>query len=270
MKIAEEAFRSRFGPWALVAGASRGLGAEYARQLAEKGLNLALVARDEGALQALAADLSSRYAVQVRPLAFDLSQQDTAARIAAQTADLEIGLLIYNAAVAPVAPFFELSLEQHLRAIDTNVRTPLALAYLFGGAMRSRRRGGIVLMSSLSALQGSALISNYAATKAYNLTLAEGLWDELRQEGVAVLASQPASIATPHYLADLPEGKRSPTQAMLPRQVASETLAALGKQPSVVPGWSNRIASFAMRRLFPRQAAIRLMGRVLRGMYSPP
>jgi short-subunit dehydrogenase len=121
-------------------------------------------------------------------------------------------------------------------------------------------------MSSLSATQGSAWISHYAATKAYNLTLAEGLWDELRQDGIAVLASLPASIATPHYLADLPARKQSPTQALLPEQVVIETLASLGKQSIAVPGWTNRLSALFLR-LLPRQWVVRLMGRVLKSMY---
>jgi short-subunit dehydrogenase len=268
MKNDTLSLQSRFGPWALIAGASTGLGAEYAHQLASKGLNLVLVARHEIRLQTLAEELRSRYSTQVREIVCDLSHPDAAGQIADQTGDLEIGLMIYNAAVAPVAPFFEISLEQHLNAIDTNVRTPLAMVYLFGQAMRARHRGGIILMSSLSAMQGSALLSNYAATKAYNLVLAEGLWDELRQDGIAVLVCLPASIATPNYLVDLPEGKRSPTQTLPPQQVAAETLAALGKQSVIIPGWTNRIASFVLRHLFPRQSAVRLMGRVLRGMYN--
>jgi uncharacterized protein len=268
MPIDNPTFRSHYGPYALIAGASQGLGAEYARQLAEIGLNLVLVARRAEALTALAADLRTRCAVQVRPIACDLADPASPAAIYAQTADLEIGLLIYNAALAPVSPFFDLPLEEHLRAVQTNVRSPLELVYRFGGPMQARRRGGIILMSSLSAAQGSALISNYAATKAYNQVLAEGLWDELRAAGVDVLASLPASIATPNYLDDLPPGRRSPTAATSPRQVAGETLGSLGKRPEIVPGWSNRVASFAMRHLFPRRAAILLMGKVLRGMYS--
>ncbi|MEA4905987.1 MAG: SDR family NAD(P)-dependent oxidoreductase [Anaerolineaceae bacterium] len=261
-------FQTRFGPWALVAGASQGLGAEYARQLAARGLNLVLVARHSGRLDALAADLAAQYPVQTRTIVCDLSQAEAAEQVATQAAGLEVGLLVYNAALAPVAPFFELTLEQHLAALQTNVRTPLELVYRFGEHMRARRRGGILLMSSLSALQGSALIAHYAATKAYNLILAEGLWDELRQDGIAVLASLPASIATPNYQASLPEQGRSGVPAMPPQQVAAESLAALGRQSTRIPGWSNRAAAFVMRRLLPRQAAIRLMGSTLRRMNS--
>jgi short-subunit dehydrogenase len=268
--MTEASFKTRFGPWALVAGASKGLGAAFAMQLAEAGLNLVLVARQADLLQSLADDIRGRYPVQVRTLTLDLSGEDAARQVLAQTSDLEVDLLIYNAASAPVARFFDLSMEDHLKILNTNMRTPLTLAYGLGHGMRLRHRGGIVLMSSLSALQGSALISHYAATKAYNLTLAEGLWDELRQEGVAVLACLPASIATPNYLASLPQGKQSPTQALLPEQVVRETLAALGNQSSVVPGWNNRLSAWVMRHLLGRQWAVRLMGIVLEKMYPQP
>jgi short-subunit dehydrogenase len=268
-------FLTRFGPWALVAGASQGLGAEYARQLAQRGLNLVLVARRADALEQVAAEVrktaAARYttAVEVRTIAQDLALPDAAQRIAAQTEGLEIGLLVLNAAYAPVAPFFDLTLDQQLRSLDTNIRTPLGLIYAYGPAMRARRRGGMVVMSSLSATQGSALISNYAATKAYLLTLAEGLWEEFRADGVTVTASLPASIATPNYLGDLPDGSSSPTQALSPAQVARETLAALAQgQPSVIPGWNNRLAAFALRRLMPRKFVIQMMGRIMRGMYA--
>src|SRR6266545_3902136 len=95
-------FQQQYGPWALIAGASLGLGAEYAAQLAEKGLNLVLIARHEEALQNLAAHLGGQFAVQVRPLALDLGHQDSPARIAEQTAGLEIGLLVYNAAYSAI------------------------------------------------------------------------------------------------------------------------------------------------------------------------
>ena len=264
----DASFLKQYGPWALVAGASKGLGAEYAQQLAVKGFNLVLVARQAELLDTLSTGLETRYAIEVRPIIIDLAQPEAAGRIIEQTSDLEIGLLIYNAAIAPVAPFFSQSLEQHLQMVETNMRTPLSLVYSLGQGMRVRHKGGIILMSSLSALQGSAFISHYAATKAYNLTLAEGLWDELRQDGIAVIASLPASIATPNFLADLPQGKRSPTPTLTPRQVATETLAALGKQSSVVPGWGNRLSAWFMRHILPRQWAVRLMSRVLRGMYA--
>jgi uncharacterized protein len=251
-------FQKQYGPWALVAGASKGLGAEYARQVAGLGLNVLIVARRAEALEALARELQQRAGVQVRAIACDLADPGAAEEIARQTADLEIGLLIYNAAVTTVAPFFELTLDEHLRMLQTNMRTPLELVYRLGAPMRERRRGGIILMSSLSAAQGSPLISDYAATKAYNRVLAEGLWDELERDGVEVLVSLPAAIAR------VESGQSS--GGMDPRKVAGETLAALGRGPAVIPGWTNRAAAFALSHLMPRRAVIRLMGNVMRRM----
>ena len=258
-------FRERYGPWVLIAGASVGMGAEFATQLAARKLNLVLVARRVDEMQSLAAKLASTYGIQTQTIPLDLSRSDAAAVIAEQTRDVDLGLLIYNAGYSVVGPFFDTALENHLRELDTNCRTPLALSYNIGQRMLGRKRGGIVLISSLSAMQGSALIANYVATKAYELLLAEGLWDELREHGIDVLASMPSSIATPTYLASHP--KQSPMGTLSPQDVVTETLGALGKQSSIVPGRSNRFTAFFMRRLLPRQLAITIMGRTMRGMH---
>ena len=168
-----------------------------------------------------------------------------------------------------MGPFLERPLAEHLLELDTNCRAPLALVHAYGRDMAQRSRGGIILMSSLSANQGSPLIANYGATKAYNLILAEGLWDELRKQGVAVLACRSGAVATPNYLASLPQGPTGPAAgSMPPAKVVAETLAALGRGPSVIPGRSNRLAAFVMGRLMPRRTAVLLMGRVLRRMYG--
>ncbi|HVU70342.1 MAG TPA: SDR family NAD(P)-dependent oxidoreductase, partial [Ktedonobacteraceae bacterium] len=180
-RITPEVFRTRYGPWALVAGASEGLGAEFATQLAARGLNLLLIARREDVLEEISARLRREYAVQVRALALDLARDDLAQVLGEATSDLEIGLLVYNAALSMIGPYFTISLEDHLREIAVNCRAPMTLAYLLGLPMLKRGRGGILLMSSLGGAQGSALLVNYTATKAYNRLLAEGLWDELRE-----------------------------------------------------------------------------------------
>jgi hypothetical protein len=261
-----ERFRARYGPWAVVAGASQGLGAEYARQLAALGLHLVLIARRTEALSALARELSDHHGIETRVLPLDLAADESATAVGKATADLDVGLLVYNAALSAIGPFLQTPLEVHLREIAINCRGPLALSYAFGQRMQGRGRGGIILMSSMSATMGSALIANYAATKAYNLVLAEGLWEELRGSGVDVLACAPASVATPGYLASQP---RSRGGAMPPAAVVRETLQALGRQPSFIPGAGNRAAAFALRRLMPRRATVRLMGNIMRGMYPP-
>lgn len=262
-------FRERYGPWAVVAGASAGLGAEYARQLAALGLNILLIARRQTELDALASELTARYHVETRALAFDLGADDAPARVETACADLDIGLLVYNAARSVIGPFLDRPLEEHLNEIAVNVRAPMSLAWRLGRRLRARGRGGVILMSSLSAAQGSALIANYGATKAYNQLLAEGLWEELRASGVDVLACVAGAIATPNFATS---GARSQGAAdattLTPEAVARETLSALGSGPLAAPGAGVKVAAFVMRRLLPRAFAIRTMGSVMRRMYS--
>jgi len=261
-------FPVRYGPWALVAGASEGLGAAFATQLASNKLNLVLVARRKEPLEALASQLAREHAIEVRTIALDLSHDDSASIIAEQTEDLEIGLLVYNAAASFVGPFFEQPLQDHLNEVMINCRSTLTLVYLLGERMLKRRRGGIVLMSSLSSAQGSALVANYAATKAYNRILAAGLWEEMRTQGVDVLACSAGPISTPGYIASLPaSSKRSVGMALSTYTVVSETLAGLGRGPFVIPGRQYRLANFVMQRLLPTRFVIKIMGRVMRGMY---
>ncbi|HKA89504.1 MAG TPA: SDR family NAD(P)-dependent oxidoreductase, partial [Haliangiales bacterium] len=196
-------FAARYGPWAVVAGASEGLGAAFARALAARGLNLVLFARRRDALDALAASLG----VEVRAVALDLAQPDLAAAVADVVGDIDVGLLVYNAAYAPIGAFAELPLADKLRAVDTNCRGPVTLADALAPRLRRRGRGGIVLMSSLAGALGSPLVATYAATKAFNLVLAEGLWDELGQLGIDVIACRAGATRTPNYEASQPVGK---------------------------------------------------------------
>jgi len=261
-------FRKSYGPWALVAGASEGLGAAYAEALAKRGLDLILVARRLELLQELAVRLNGQFGISVRTLALDLSQPLAAAQIVQESKSVEIGLLVYNAAFSAVGPFFEHSLDDHLREVDTNIRTPLGLVHSLGQRMLAAGHGGIILMASLSAFQGSAYISTYGATKAFNIVLAEGLWEEWRRSGVDVLACIAGAIRTPNYLASSPRHSGAIADATLePELVVAKALAALGHQPTVIPGRLNSLSSFVMRRVLSRKAAIRLMGNVLRGMY---
>jgi short-subunit dehydrogenase len=262
-------FHKQYGPWAVVAGASEGLGAAYADQLAQRGFNLVLIARRENLLQALGKELREKHNVEVKTFALDLSLGNSAEIIMGETSDLEIGLLIYNAAFSAVGPFLERPISDHLKEIDTNIRTPLALVHYFGQRMSARGHGGIILMASLSAFQGSAFISNYAATKAFNMLLAEGLWEEWRKQGIDALVCIAGAIRTSNYLASTPRQTGRFSDATIePEMVAREALAALGQQPYIIPGRSNRLASFFMRHLLPRRLAIQLMGRILRDMYA--
>jgi uncharacterized protein len=258
----------RYGPWAVVAGASEGLGEAFARRLAAEGLHLVLVARRRERLEALAHELSAQHGVSVRPLALDLARGDVADAVAEAVGDGEVGLLVYNAALSIIGPFLDAPAEEPMRVLDVNCRGPLLLAHRLGGAMAERGRGGILLMSSLSGYQGSALIASYAATKAFNVVLGEGLWDELGERGVDVLVCSAGATRTPNYEASAPKRTSRLATLMEPEAVVSEALAGLGRRPSVIPGLGNRLAALLMQRLLPRRVAVRTMGRATRAMYG--
>jgi len=260
-------FVARYGPWALVAGASEGLGAEFARQLAARGLNVLLLARRAEPLEALAAELRRDHRVQARAAVVDLAAPDLVAQLGAAVGELEIGLLVYNAAYSVVGAFLDQELASTLRTIDVNCRGPVILSHVLGQKMAARRRGGIILMASLAAGQGVPLVATYAATKAFNLILAEGLWEELGRVGIDVVACRAGATRTPNFERTQPQGQ---SQGIVgePGPVVTATLNALGRHPSVVPGWLNGMAAFLLGRLLPRRAAIQIMGKATRGMYE--
>jgi hypothetical protein len=175
-------------------------------------------------------------------------------------------MVVYNAAYSTIGPFLDRPVEDHLRAIDVNCRGPLVLAHLFGRAMAERRRGGIVLMTSTAGSQGGPWLASYAASKAFNLILAESLWDELAASGVDVLACRAGATRTPGYEASKPRPSRVPL--LEPSYVVERTLAALGHGPSIVPGAFYRFSAFVMGRLLPRRMAIQIMGRATRKLYG--
>ena len=260
--------RQRYGPWALVVGASDGIGAAFAARLASSGLNVALVARRAELLAAIATQLRSTHGVETRTIVLDASAPDAAPAILAAVDGLDVGLLVCNAALAPVGPFLRLTPAQLDGVLDLNCRLAVHLAQAIGGRLVRRGRGGIVLLSSLASQQGTALVAHYAASKAYLRTLAEGLWAELGPLGVDVLACCPGLVNTPTFVGSepAPAGRLVPP-AVLPNEVADAALAALGRRPVVIPGWRNRLAAFAAQRLLPRRTVLALASTQTRAMY---
>jgi short-subunit dehydrogenase len=251
-------FASKYGPWAVVAGASEGLGAAFATALAARGVNLLLLARRAELLQGVAERLRASDRIEVRTAICDMARSDLPGALEALTADLEIGLAVYNAAYAPVGEAIGRSLDELLQIVDVNVRGPLIFARTFAPKMVVRGRGGIVLMSSLAGFQGAPRIATYAASKAFNTILGEGLWSELKPHGVDVVVSCAGAVRTPGYAKSASGDAPGTLEACM---VAQTTLAALGCGPVVVPGAFNRVARFVMGRMLPRRAAIAIMAR---------
>lgn len=255
-------FRQRYGPWALVAGASEGIGAAFTTALARRGLDVVLVARRAEPLDALA----GRLPVRTITVPADLATAEGLAAVEQATRGLEVGLVIVNAADSPIGRFVDLDPARAQRALDLNCRALLLLAHWYLPAMAARGRGGLIIMSSLAGMQGSPSIAVYAATKAFGAVLAESLWAELRGNGVDVLACVAGAVATPGLRAAM---RRPALGTVEPDQVAEAALRALGRGPRTVPGALMQASSALMSRLLPRRAAIALIARGSRDL-SPP
>ncbi len=259
-------FQTKYGPWAVVAGASEGLGEAFARELAARGLNLVLIARRATVLQALADGITKAHPnVQVRCAALDLGRPDLDSALAPFVEDLEVGLLVGNAARSVVGRFVDHPLADQLNVLDVNCRALVVLAHRFGRGMVARRRGGILVMSSIAAAQGGPFLATYAASKGFDLLFAEALWHELAPQGVDVMACRAGATLTPNYERLRPQG--TPPPLMSAEAVVEEALAELGRSPSFVAGWKNRLAS-SLLGLLPRRAAIGIMGKTTARMYA--
>ena len=263
-------FARRYGPRALIAGGATGMGAEYCRQIAATGLDLVILDRDEAGLHAITGELlSAPDAVDVVTAVVDLGQPPDALLEAVGRAvgDLEIGLLVANAAWSPVGPFLSSDLAALVTAIDINCRAPVVLAHELGGRMAERGRGGIIVMSSLAAETGTANVALYSATKAFDLVFAEGLWYELRDRGVDVVAIRPGSTRTPGWQSTQPASGEL-KGVMEPADVVAEALTALGAIPSIAAGSANRAAE-AMFRSMTRRDVIELMSGITSKLVPP-
>jgi len=243
----------------LVLGASEGLGEAFAHGVAARGLNLVVVARRGAQLELVAADIRSRHGVVAKPAGIDLASAGFLDDIRSVTENLDVGLVIYNAAASYVGEFENQAAESMRAIVDVNCWGPLSVCEHFGPSMLRAERGGIVLMSSGAGLAGSAYNAAYAASKAFDLVLGESLWSEWRERGVDVMSVIGPAIDTPTFRATMPpDAIAAMPPAMAPVDVAEEVLDALGSAPSFVPGKANRDGIGILGTL-PRQKQVEAM-----------
>jgi short-subunit dehydrogenase len=226
-------------------------------------MNLLLVARRKVLLAALAEELRSRYGIDARALEGDLGTPDFRESLRNAVSGLEVGLAVYNAAYAPVGEFAAMDPAALSRVVDVNVLGPAMLLRTLVPPMIARRRGALILMSSLAGNQGSPSIAVYAASKAFNKILAESLWKELKPKGIDVVACCAGAVRTPGFAGA--SGKDAPG-TMDPASVAERAVAGLGRGPVVVPGFVNKLASFFLGRLLSRRMAIGVMANSTKGL----
>lgn len=252
-------FKEKYGPWALITGASSGIGVEYAQQIAGKGLNIILVARRIELMEQLAAELVSKYSVEVRIVALDLSKEDFYQELEAQIKDLEIGLIVNNAGINCEGHFYRGDLERNIQMLRLNVEAPFIISYELAKPLLARGKGGIIFTASSSAFQATPYLSHYGATKAYLLSLAESMNYEFSDKGVDVLALCPGMTES-----EMTKSMKNSPIIMKAAPVVKLALDKLGKEAFVVPGVSNQLQVFLTQRVLGRDAARNLTGALMK------
>lgn len=248
-------YKEKYGPWALITGASSGLGAEFARQLAKKGLNLIIAARRTDRLEDLAEQLRKDQGIDVRCVGVDLSVPDFLPTILKATEDVEVGLLVNNAGYGMATDFLASDLEKELHMFHTNCRAPLILAHEFGRQMRRRGRGGMIFLSSMVGMWACPWYSGYSAAKGFDMLLGESLHYELKKAGIDVLAVCPGETDTEFQ----PVAGVKGIMPASPVPVIRESLDSLGRRAVLVPGALNRFFAFSLIRLWPGKLRARVM-----------
>ncbi len=257
----KQRLRSQYGSWAIVTGASSGIGLELATLLAGAGFNLILNARREELLTSVAGRLSALGGTQVRVVASDLTDPPGVQHLIDATASLDVGLLVASAGYGTSGLLINSTLEPELAMIRVNCEALLTLTYHYGKRFASQKRGGIILMSSMVAFQGVPYSANYAATKAYVQSLAEGLARELKPAGVHVLAAAPGPVKSGFEA----RANMNMSMSLTPEQVGVPILKALGRQTTVLPGLLTKLLVFSLRTV-PRWGKVRIMEQVMGGM----
>ncbi|WP_421795030.1 SDR family NAD(P)-dependent oxidoreductase [Haliscomenobacter sp.] len=255
----KQRIKTQFGEWAIVTGASSGIGLELATQLASAGFNLILNARNEERLLKVAQQLQS-HKIEIKSVVADLSDKDGVEKIIQSTQGLKVGLLINNAGYGTSGLFVDASLDSEINMLRVNCEAVLALTHYFAQQFKEQGRGGIIFLSSLVAFQGVPYAANYAASKAYIQSFSEALAVELKAFGVDVLAAAPGPVQSGF-------GQRANMKmdnAMAADRLGVPILRALGKQSKVVPGLLSKVLTYALRTV-PRFIKVKIMEKVMSG-----
>ena len=243
-----QAHRDKYGDWAVVTGASAGIGLEFVRALAGEGMSIVLTARREDLLRDIASELEKQHGIATRVVAADLSRPEGVDAVAEAVEDLEIGILVNNAGIGGAGRFDKLEADRLRDMIMLNCLAPTLLTHKILPGMQARRRGAVIIVGSVAGRQPLPLHNVYSATKAFDLHLGEALFVEMRSEGVDVLVLEPGVTET-EFQKVAGEIEHAGESAA---KVVAVALDALGQQPSVISGWLNWLRANLASRLGPR------------------
>jgi uncharacterized protein len=253
--------KEKYGSWAVVTGASSGIGLELARLLAEAGFHLLLNARNKAQLDKIATDFKAKYGIKVSIVAGDIADSKTINALIEASEEVKIGLFIASAGFGTSGLFINNDLTEEVTMLRVNCEALLTLTHHFSRLFAKNKRGGIILMSSMVAFQGTPFSANYAATKAYVQSLAEALSEELKPFGVDVLAAAPGPVAS--GFGERADMKMS--MSLTPEQVGVPILKALGRKTTVLPGFLTKFLVYSLRTV-PRWGKVKIMKIVMGGM----
>lgn len=256
-----KSLKEKYGTYALVTGATSGIGKAFSKQLAEKGLNLILVARREKLLKNLARELESKHKIKLLPIVLDLTSDNAIHTLDEATKDLNIGLVIPNAGMELHGHFLNNSVAEQSKLAKLNMIIPMQIAHIFGTRMAIQKRGGILFIGSTFGFQSVPYFANYAATKAYILTLSQALKVEMKKNGVDVTVLAPGLTKTP--MTTTMSGmnfKKMPITEMSAEEVAKKGIESLGKKSLKVTGIWNNILDFMGKYTTPRFILANMFG----------
>lgn len=259
-------FKNKYGEWALITGATSGIGAALTSQIAAQGINIVLVARKEQELKKHAAALSERYGIQTNYISADLATPE-GVDLVKQTPE-DIGLLVLAAGLEVNGAYEKTALEQELKVVQINVVATLQLTHHFSKGMVQKKKGGILLVGSLSGHMPNPYFANYAGSKAYVLNLGASLYGELKPKGVDVSVLSPGLTNTPMVADNGMDWSKTPMQAMDPSVVAEVGLRGLGKRFLSVPGGKNKIMA-AMAKHSPLAMQAKMNEKMVRNAIDP-
>ncbi|MEQ9301006.1 MAG: SDR family NAD(P)-dependent oxidoreductase [Cyclobacteriaceae bacterium] len=258
----------KYGDWALVAGAADGLGKAFCTLLAKAGINLIMIDNQDEKLNQLSEELERDYQIETEVVGKDLTDPLVVSNVSKRAGHHQCRLWFYIAAYGPVKPFLDYSNEELETTISLNSQTPLLLARSFVEMWLDKEPAGFMIMSSLSGLRGTKLVVPYAATKAFDWNLIEGLHHEYKDTNLDFITACAGPILTPKYIATAP--KKHPLK---PRERSAEFIAQtvldnFGKRYLIIPGIENRIGETVLSKLLPQRAASKIANWVMGAIYS--
>lgn len=258
---------TRYGNWACVIGAAEGLGKAFAENLAGRGFNLVLVDKQEDALQDTADRLASKHSIECSTILINLNEEFASGLIFDEILTKKCRFMVYNASYGPVRPFLDNSEENLDQYFNVNIKRTVELVLRFIGHWQNQTNG-ILLLSSLAGLRGTQLVVPYAATKAYLLNFAEGLYYEFKDKGLDISVCVPGIVDTPNFRSTRPKKTRGSGKPMSPDAVAKEALYKFGRKLIIIPGTRNKLIHFLLSRILPRALANKLHNDGMRRMYG--